>query len=96
MRWISIARAEDGDRDGEQQSETFLPAGRLDDAHELFADELGRVPRHHARQRLDILCYRLRIGDEAVGQHGGAEQRHQCEKGVEGDAGCNQPNIVLG
>ena len=57
----------------------------------MKATSVGRT----AGQRAHMLDHRQRVGDEAIGEDDQAKQRKQREEAVEGDAGRDQPDIVV-
>ena len=89
-----IARAKQRETDRKQQAEALLAVGRLDDVHQLFADQLGDFGGHHRHQLLHVVHHGRRLGGDAIDQHDRAEQRHEREKAVKGDASGDQTNIV--
>ena len=55
----------------------------------------GDVGRKHGGQRAHMLDHGERVGGEAIDQDDQPEQREQREEAVEGDAGGDQPDIVV-
>src|SRR3546814_915169 len=62
---------------------------------ELVLDQRRGIGGHQFDDRLHVLRDGRRIRDQAVGHHHRAEQRHEREEGVEGDAGGHQRQIVI-